>query len=545
MYMWNMTIRYLSNSALKSINYSTPLCVIGGGIAGLLLAYKIAKGGKRVLLIESGYTSFDEDVHRLNEIEDVGGRYTRALDGRFRGLGGSSSRWGGRMIPISASERGDRPHIAQTAWPMPAGALDAYKQELEALFQIDEGPFDQNALDNIDRQGFFPRESEDISTRWAKCPRFRLCNVATVLGQSLKGMKNLDIWVGATVCDFDLDRAGGRLKGITARSLNGNSLTIHADEFVLAAGTIESTRLLLLLDARSDGRAFAGCNALGNYFQDHLKAQVGTIDRRNANFTNQLFLYRFVNSTRRDLHLELSDAAQRGDGVASAFAYIAMDLTASPLADLRQLLRNLQRRAVDMREARRLLAHFRLLARTAYWRYAKGQMFAPADIDLNLMVCVEQLPHASNRIRLSTQKDSFGMPKASFEWAPTPADEQTFRSMIRHLRLYWQKAGFDQLCPLKLSLAAADPAIPMITKAEACAHPSGSTRMGLTSSDSVVGSDLRCHAIPNVAVASASVFPTAGSANPTFTIMKMALWLADSYLGRHPSAESPIAALAT
>jgi choline dehydrogenase-like flavoprotein len=54
--------------------------------------------------------------------------------------------------------------------------------------------------------------------------------------------------------------------------------------------------------------------------------------------------------------------------------------------------------------------------------------------------------------------------------------------------------------------------------------------MGLTPSASVVGPDLRCHAIPNVAVASASVFPTSGSANPTFTIMKMALWLADSYL---------------
>jgi choline dehydrogenase-like flavoprotein len=480
--------------------------------------------------LESGHTSFDEEIHRLNEIDDATGRYTRALDGRFRGLGGSSSRWGGRMIPISASERGDRPHIAQPAWPLHAAALDGYEAELQELFQIDGGAFDGAGLDAVDRQSFFPRDDEDIATRWAKCPRYRLCNVATALGRKLEELKTLDIWLGATVCGFDLDRASGRLKSITARNLNDNMLTVHADEFVIAAGTIESTRLLLLIDALNDGRPFAGCDALGRYFQDHLKARVATIDRRDTNLTNRLFAYRFVNATRRDLHLELSETAQRDDRTASAFAYIAMDLKNSPLADLRKLLRSLQRRDITMRDIWRLQADSGLLARAAFWRYAKGQMFVPADVDLDLMVCVEQLPKAENRIRLSSQRDRFGIQKVLLEWAPTSDDERTFRSMIRHLGLYWRKTGFERLCPLRLTPAARDPASPVIAHAQACAHPSGSTRMGLTPSTSVVGPDLRCHAIPNVAIASASVFPMAGSANPTFTIMKMALWLADSYL---------------
>ena len=66
-------------------------------------------------------------------------------------------------------------------------------------------------------------------------------------------------------------------------------------------------------------------------------------------------------------------------------------------------------------------------------------------------------------------------------------------------------------------------------QAKDCAHPSGTTRMGTNAAESVVGPDLRCHSIPNVAIASASVFPTAGSANPTFTLMKLALSLGDSY----------------
>jgi choline dehydrogenase-like flavoprotein len=86
------------------------------------------------------------------------------------------------------------------------------------------------------------------------------------------------------------------------------------------------------------------------------------------------------------------------------------------------------------------------------------------------------------------------------------------------------------LSPLNWHPAAVDPGMPIIAQAEACAHPSGSTRMGTDPAESVVGPDLHCHAVPNVAVASASVFPTAGSANPTFTIMGLALWLADTYL---------------
>jgi hypothetical protein len=46
----------------------TKFCVISGGIAGISLAWKVAKGGRRVVARESGVTSFDENIHRLNEV---------------------------------------------------------------------------------------------------------------------------------------------------------------------------------------------------------------------------------------------------------------------------------------------------------------------------------------------------------------------------------------------------------------------------------------------------------------------------------------------
>lgn len=518
-----------------------PVCVIGAGIAGLLVASRIARSGQRVVVVESGGDVTADDVNRLNEIDDPSGLYGRATTGRHRGFGGTSSRWGGRMIPVSGHDTSERPHVALAAWPFPLNELAGYEREIESLFRVAAGSHEHVPQERGARTRAFPTGEPSLAPRWAKCPSFKHCNIATLLREELQRSKTIDIWLGATVCDFELDRERGRLVGIKARNFTGQELQVRAERFVLAAGTIETTRLLLLLDAASDQRAFARCEVLGRYFQDHLKAEVATISRGDAMATNRLFGYRFVDGTRRDLHLELSQPAQRRDRVASAFAYVAMDLAESPLSDIKKLAQGFQRREVDFMAAGRALQNLGLLTKSAWWRFAQNQLFVPADVDLRLMACVEQLPDRNNRIRLSNTRDRFGNPRALFEWAPTQSDERTFRSLVAAISAYWTSAGFDRICPLVWRPAAADTSLSIIAQAEACAHPSGSTRMGTDPRESVVDPSLHCHAVPNIAVVSASVFPSAGSANPTFTIMKLALWLADSY-ARKPGAAAQVSA---
>jgi len=530
-----MTLYHLNKLEIEHKRISAPLCVVGGGIAGLLLARQVAQSGRRVIVLESGTLSFDADIHELNEVEDPLGRYSRSLDGRYRGLGGTSSRWGGRMIPISSHEAAARSYIGQAAWPVDPQTFDDYREAAEKLFEVQPGSYDDDVLDVIDRQSYLPRNDPDLVARWAKCPSFKNCNIATILEGEIRTRENIEIWLGATVCDFELDRERGKLVSVSARDFGGRRLAVQADEFVIAAGTIESTRLLLLIDAISDQQAFSRCRVLGRYFQDHLKSEVATIGRRDPILTNRLFGYRFLNATRRDLHLELSEEAQREDRVASAFAYVSMDLADSPLADVKNITQSVQRGQIDLGEVWRVARRFGLVAKSAWWRYVHQQLFVPHDIGLRLLVCAEQLPHWSNRIRLSHERDRLGMQKAQLEWKPTEMDERTFRSAVSRIAAYWARAGFDYLCPLEWSPASRDTQTLITDCAEACAHPSGSTRMGTDPANSVVGPDLRCHAIPNVSVASASVFPTAGSANPTFTIMMLALSLADSLLHRAPS----------
>jgi len=51
--------------------------------------------------------------------------------------------------------------------------------------------------------------------------------------------------------------------------------------------------------------------------------------------------------------------------------------------------------------------------------------------------------------------------------------------------------------------------------------------MSVRPEDGVVDPDCRVHGVDNLYVASSSVFPTSSQANPTLTIVAMALRLAD------------------
>jgi choline dehydrogenase-like flavoprotein len=495
----------------------------------LLLATRLARRKRRVIVLESGGLRFDPQNHALNEIDDPARRYSRALTGRYRGLGGSSSRWGGRMIPISPGDSSARQYISQSEWPIDQNALDGYHQELEALFAVGHDSFDE--IDTIapGLSGLLTPDDDDFKARWAKCPTFKRCNIVTTLGDELKSSPYVTVWLNATVGGFGLDRDAGLLVTLKAQSLAERRIEVTANQFVIAAGTIESTRLLLLLDEASDRHAFARTDALGRYFQDHLKAEVAQVDRQRPALTNHLLSYRFVKGTRRDLHLELSHDAQVRDAVSSAFVYVSMDLANSGLAAIKAIAHGFQQGKVEFRQVGSAMKDFGLIAKGAFWRVRHKQLYVPPSIAFRVMTSIEQLPHAENRITLSDKKDRLGTPKARFDWKPRASDEQTFRATAQRLKHYWQRSGFDNLCPLVWDPSVTDPDGYITDKAEACAHPSGSTRMGTNPATSVVGPDLRCHAVPNVAVASAAVFPTAGSANPTFTIMKLALWLADSY----------------
>jgi choline dehydrogenase-like flavoprotein len=505
-------------------------------MAGLLLARGLAQAGRKVTLIESGGASYDPEVQRLNEIEDINGSYRWAVTGRARGLGGTSSVWGGRIISLSQQEAGSRFYPALPGWPFPLSELEVYRPEVERVLKLDHSSFEEEVLETLDREHLFPRGDPDLACRWIKWATARRGNLAALLRNELQNARGLEIWVNATVCGFDHNEMSGRLLGVQARSLEGQELMVQANEFVFAAGTIETTRLLLLLDELSGKRAFQRCRVLGRYFQDHLDAQVGFLRPIDRAATNRLFAPRMLNSVRRSPHLELS--RNRSDGpyaTGASFAHVTAKLTEnSTLSVVKRLYENARALKFGVKQAdiAELFANYKLLSKFVFWRLMKRQFFIPDDVDYRLHICIEQTPDRDNFISLSEKRDRLGVPIVSLNWKPTELDEQTFRDSIERINSYWRRSRFDHICPIDWTPAAKDASIPIINDAQDWCHPSGTTRMGLDPAESVIGPDMICHELPNVRIVSASTFPISGSVNPTLTVMQLALRCVDLILKR-------------
>jgi choline dehydrogenase-like flavoprotein len=370
--------------------------------------------------------------------------------------------------------------------------------------------------------------------RWPKRPSGADHDVSHVLRSELSSRENLSIWLGATATHFTVEPERGRAVKLEAKNHDGQRLVVDAREYLLAAGTLESTRLLLVTDREAGGVISRATDVLGRHFNDHLGLDVATLRPLDATRTNRAFADRWLLGSDRHLHLELRPEVQREFRIGSAYADFGVSVPDdSALTQARLAIQAVRERRPAMAFAHGLsaLPDALTLLHTARWQAFDKLKYWPANATVQMKVWIEQRPHWSNRLSLADREDSLGQKRLNVDFHRTEHEERAFRVMLERLRAVWAR-HFAQLCELEWSVAAGDPSVRLADLADEMAHPAGSTRMGYDPATSVVDPQLRVHAIPNLSVASASVFPSSGSANPTFTIMQLALRAADAITAR-------------
>jgi choline dehydrogenase-like flavoprotein len=498
----------------------TDVLVIGGGITGLVLATRLAKRGVRTIVVESGGETGSTEPHPLDLVTQVGQRYHGAQNGRCRGLGGTSLRWGGAMLPFLPCDLG--PHTAgwPVEWPISIEVLKPYFADIERLFDLPRGPFEIDA-------GTSSRLAEPaFILRSAKFPAFRLRNAAYTFQNEIHGPE-LEVWVNATVSRFRLHE-NGRLADVMAVSPAGNELSIGAQIVVLAAGAIESTRLLLLLDAQHGNRIFEPQDQLGRYFFDHLSAPAATVDPTDRRVLNMTFGTYFESPGMRASRIEPGPSLRNALRLPGAFANLAITSDGeNGFTALRAIYRDLQSRSrPNWRNFTVVARDMAWLLQAAWWRAVKRRLLAPRDSTFQLMLVIEQMPDVENTITLDhRRRDRHGNPLAQIKWRVRSNDFESFRALQSALVAYWAESPFAALG----SLRAAPESVwrQRLLEEPDVYHPGGSTRMGRDKSSGVVNADLKTFPIDNLFVVSTSAFPSGGGANPTFMLMALALRAAD------------------
>jgi choline dehydrogenase-like flavoprotein len=157
-------------------------------------------------------------------------------------------------------------------------------------------------------------------------------------------------------------------------------------------------------------------------------------------------------------------------------------------------------------------------------RFLLGREIYHRDPIIRVVIDLEQQPIRDSRIFLSDEQDALGVRRAVVDWRISDIERRTAAFFGEALKKEFQSLGLGDI-----ELAGWLMNDEMLTDAhlDGNFHYIGTTRMSRSEGDGVVDENAKVHGIDNLYVAGASVFPTGGHANPTLTIVALAIRLAD------------------
>jgi choline dehydrogenase-like flavoprotein len=495
------------------------VCIVGAGAAGIYLAVELAARGLDVILLEAGNTACADASAIGFDARFDAELYPGATAGRFFGLGGSTSRWGGLLIPharhdIQENAGADSEawrHIIQTVTNKTVSVLD----KLGWPNGDDFSPFARYQLNEAGAA--LGMAGLDVAA--GLFLPFRKKNFVYLLQRKSGKDTRLRVIVNAVVNGWQAkpDIRGMRVQQAQAVAHNGNRLAISAQRFIVAAGAIESARILLELDQSSPQPLIRESSATGCYLADHLSLRIADVATDSVAAAIKLFAPRFAKGWMRSFRF--LESAPPVD-VPRAFSHFIFDIQNPGFALAKEALGAMQGRRWPKLSAMDVAKGMGGLAMLGYHQYAHAALYIPPATQTHLQLDIEQVPVRENRITLGDQLDRYGRRNAAIHWRIGECDIENIRLTATRLLEKWP-GGRASLPTLLPRLDGCD-----AKKPHDAYHPVGTCRMG-NNSEAVVDEDLKVWGLENLWVVSTGVLPSAGTANPTFTMLCLAERLAD------------------
>lgn len=543
-------------TGLAGLDGATPdVLIVGAGPVGISMALVLARSGRSVVLLESGGPAPELVAQALSdaEIVDPNTHVSMAI-GVQRSLGGASNLWGGRCVSFDPQDFETRPAIPHSGWPISFSDIAPHMQEACDLIGCGQNLFD------VDLPGFDPKD-DDFSfrrlERWSLEPRFDL-----MYAETLKAERNIDLRFNATATRIDFAEDGSVAR-VNVEAPGGARAALAPTTVVLAAGALESTRLLLAAQADAPARFGGEEGPLGRFYMGHLYAIAaemtltsdavdGGIDyfRNGVNYVRR----RFMPSADLQRRLGLTNVALWPDyplirdpihrnGILS-LAYLA--LSVPPLG--RQIVAESIRQHYvghDVRRLPHILNILRDLPSTAAFvpSFFYGRYFArprkPGFFQRNagrryaVRFHAEHLPDPTSRVTLSGARDATGLPRLKVDLKYSREDVEPLLRTHDAFADWLQRTGIGRMHWLVPREERVDYILKQCYDGH---HQIGTVRMAASERTGVVDSDCRVFGSSNLFVAGSAVYPTSSQANPTLTAVTIGVRLAKHLTGRLAAA---------
>ena len=511
------------------------ICVVGAGVAGLTVAIELDGGPYTVCVLESGGFGPDEETQSLYDLDVAGYPVRENFMSRARYFGGTSNLWAGRSMTLTPFDFRRRPWVSHSGWPIsyeeiarcyPAAARILGLPSSDAL----EGVLHRSRAHPVERHLVDNEDLQPNLSSWGRQPR----RFGRAFRRQLETSRNITVCLNANVTGLELNAAGNTVEWCTAATLSGGTIRVKARRFVLACGGLETARLLLA--SRSVSAAGIGNqhDAVGRYYMDHPRVVYGRVQFSQPQKLPGLLGVSLADGMAQ-VGIQLRDDVQEREGLLNSYVTLERqwsDRTArayqSVVHSAKIMLRtgyagrrlSLSRpKLAKVPELIYLLAPRELMPHPLYRaaRQLKERVSAGVT-DLVVVNYCEQAPNPQSRVYLGPHRDRLGMPRLVLDWKVGDQETETLLRLHQLLDSHLQRRGLGRL-------DGSDAPFGGLRYSDA-SHHLGTTRMSSDPRHGVVDAQCRVHDVTNLFIAGSGVFPTAGHANPTLTIVALAIRLA-------------------
>jgi len=502
------------------------ICVIGAGAAGIAVARRLAGTGRKTLVLAAGLPS-DRGLppgYRQKIYGGKAGDFLAKVDplflrrSRLHMYGGTTNHFGFWSRPLDEADLQPRPGYRDASWPLGLAELEPYYRLAMDFghygpFNFDDLPFWERALlgKNFPAQGGDRLMGAIFHAQYEE----RLHDFQLQAGEELRAAQDITVLFNASLLALESGPGRERVEGLLCASIEegreGHRFRVVARRYVLALGGIESVRVLKLSgDLGNNAR-----DQLGRGFMVHPLLTTAAEVRFETPVSGE------IRNFFRDQQVRLIHPEKEGG------PYIH---DTAPLVDPRLLFRHCVFNAWGV-----LVPSPATLAAERMGQFRVILRFNPQGDRAELNINWEQVPNEESRITLDESEVDpvFHQPQLRLDWRLRGEDKRT---AVRALALCEEYLRSKGACDFRLATdlggGAEDWSFGRVDTALATGdHHMGALRMSASADNGIVNADSRFHGVDNLYVAGCAQFPTSGYANPTLTIVALALRLADHLAG--------------
>lgn len=448
------------------LDRSADIAIVGSGPAGITLARQLERNFD-VLLLEAGATDITQDSAAClaGEIDGIAYDLTAT---RARVFGGSTALWAGYCAVFDPLDFAARTWIPGSGWPIEPNEVFAHIADAARLLHVEDACFDADAFAGETGCASMQPDREKFQLSVWRFGRPK-ADFGNEYREALARSSSIHVLTNACVTDIHLRASGGTVEYMTIKTLGGRTGTVRARIFIVAAGGIETPRLMLASNRQEIGGVGNSSGHVGRWFMEHPHICVTGLEIQDSPGI-----------------MSWTGRSQSDDGRVFTFC-----TGATAQQQTRQEILN---------------------ARAHLFRTPSMAETAPP----RLGVFFEQAPNAASRITLSKDIDPFGLPKVRLDWQLSALDYRSHRVLGAALAEDF----------LRRRIARQQGRVGVADEVLFSNHQLGTTRMSSNPADGVVDRDCRVHGIDNLFIAGGSVFPTVSWANPTITVLALTLRLA-------------------